>query len=325
MISRQSLEDVRALGEEWIAQLSRAVRGKPTFLRKFLTAWAAGGHVLLEDVPGVGKTTAVKALCRTIKPLRGQRMFQRIQFTPDLLPYDITGVEVFDPARKTFRFQQGPVFTVLLLADEINRAPPKVQSALLEAMEERAVTVGGVTYPLHPLFLVAATQNPSEMEGTFPLPLAQLDRFMLRLSLGYPEPAEESRLILAVSAQPAPAEDLDPRYSLKTVQTVQLLSRQVHVDERLGALIQTVLQRSRTDARVTLGLSPRAGIHWLRAARVWALWQGRDYVIDQDLLDLAVEALAHRLLLRDPDLVAASLIEEWIRDVLETFHRRGVP
>lgn len=316
MIDPKLLEKARAVGRELTDALGLAVRGKPVFLKKLLTVWVAGGHVLIEDVPGVGKTTAVKALAALIKAPARVTLFRRIQFTPDLLPYDITGVDVFSPQRQRFEFQPGPLFAVLVLADEINRATPKVQSALLEAMEERTVTVGNVTRRLHDLFLVAATQNPSDMDGTYPLPQAQLDRFLMRLGVGYPSAEEEERLLGEFSGTDHAIDRLEPRFTLTEVLKLRDLSGQVFVDPKITRIAQRVLDQSRRHPDVRLGLSPRAGIHWLRAARVWALWQGRDYVIDQDLLDLGLDVLTHRLSLVKHHVKAAELIERWVRDAL---------
>ncbi len=315
MIDPQIVSRICDLGREWVATLGLAVRGKATFLRKFLTAWVAGGHVLIEDVPGVGKTTAVKALAASVAGPPGLTLFRRIQFTPDLLPYDITGVDIFSPESRIFEFQEGPLFSVLVLADEINRATPKVQSALLEAMEERTVTVGNTTRRLHPLFLVAATQNPTDMEGTYPLPQAQLDRFAMRLSLGYPEAAEEEKILCDLSARPDTLQRIQPLFDLEEVLQLRGHSENVFVDPRLSAMARKVLQLSRDHPDVSLGLSPRSGIHWFRAARVWALWQGRDFVIDQDLIDLGGDVLAHRLGLARHDVDPQQLVARWIRDV----------
>ena len=244
-------------------------------------------------MPGVGKTTAAKALAR----LTGSD-FRRIQFTPDLLPYDLTGVDVFHPETRTFEFRPGPVFTQIVLADEINRATPKVQSALLEVMEEGQVTVGGVTRTVDPFFLVVATQNPLDLEGTFALPSAQLDRFFLKLGFGYPDPEAERQVWLGDPGHAAP-ETGPPPVTTTDLLALRALLPTVHISPELLALAARVVQRTRTDPGVSLGLSPRAGVHLVRALRAWALLQGRDYAVAQDFRDLALDVWAHRIELRD--------------------------
>jgi len=281
-------------------------------LARLVLAAVVGGHVLVEDVPGVGKTTAAKALAR----LTGSD-FRRIQFTPDLLPYDLTGVDVFHPETSTFEFRPGPVFTQVVLADEINRATPKVQSALLEVMEEGQVTVGGVTRPVDAFFLVVATQNPLDLEGTFPLPSAQLDRFFLKIAFGYPALAAE----LAVwTADPghAPPEAGPPPVTTSELLALRAQTKAIFVSEELLLLAAKVVERTRNDPAVALGLSPRAGVHLVKAMRGWALLQGRGYAVAQDFRDLALDVWAHRLELhdssRDPRAFLEILIgEEMVR------------
>lgn len=273
--------------------LTRIVLGKPGPLARMVLAAVAGGHILVEDVPGVGKTTAAKALAR----LTGSD-FRRIQFTPDLLPYDLTGVDVFHPETRTFEFRPGPVFTQVVLADEINRATPKVQSALLEVMEEGQVTVGGVTRPVDPFFLVVATQNPLDLDGTFPLPSAQLDRFFLKLSFGYPD-AEAERAVWLGDPGHAPPEAGPAPVAPSDLLALRAQVGSVYVSPELLDLAGRVVDRTRTDAAVALGLSPRAGVHLVKALRTWALLQGRDYAVAQDFRDLALDVWAHRLELRD--------------------------
>ena len=273
--------------------LSRVVLGKEEPLARLVLAAVAGGHVLVEDVPGVGKTTAAKALAR----LTGSA-FRRIQFTPDLLPYDLTGVDVFHPETRAFEFRPGPVFTQVVLADEINRATPKVQSALLEVMEESQVTVGGVTRPVDPFFLVVATQNPLDLDGTFPLPSAQLDRFFLKLAFGYPHAEAERDVWLGDPGHAPPEPGPAP---VTPAELLELRSRagSVHVAPELLDLAARVVGRTRTDPSVALGLSPRAGVHLVKALRTWALLHGRGYAVAQDFRDLAADVWAHRLELRD--------------------------
>jgi MoxR-like ATPase len=273
--------------------LSRVVLGKEDPLARLVLAAVAGGHILVEDVPGVGKTTAAKALAR----LTGSN-FRRVQFTPDLLPYDLTGVDVFHPETRTFEFRPGPVFTQVVLADEINRATPKVQSALLEVMEEGQVTVGGVTRPVDPFFLVVATQNPLDLDGTFPLPSAQLDRFFLKLAFGYPAAGAERAVWLGDPGH-APPEPGPPPVTPAELLALRAEISKVHVAPELLDLAARVVERTRTDAAVALGLSPRAGVHLVRALRTWALLHGRAYAVAQDFRDLALDVWAHRLELRD--------------------------
>jgi len=284
-----SLDAPRRLHEA----LARVVLGKEEPLARLVLAAVAGGHILVEDVPGVGKTTAAKALAR----LTGSD-FRRVQFTPDLLPYDLTGVDVFRPETKTFEFRPGPVFTQVVLADEINRATPKVQSALLEVMEEGQVTVGGVTRPVDPFFLVVATQNPLDLDGTFPLPSAQLDRFFLKLAFGYPNAEAERAVWLGDPGHSTPEPGPAP------ISPAQLLGLRaeaalIHVAPEVLELAGRVVDRTRTDPAVSLGLSPRAGVHLVKALRTWALLHGRSYVVAQDFRDLALDVWAHRIELRD--------------------------
>lgn len=284
-----------------IDEMERVIKGKRSFLLTLICAYIAGGHVLLEDYPGLGKTTVAKALAALISMGAGRRRgssFRRIQFTPDLLPYDITGVEVYTPETHRFKFVPGPVFAQVVLADEINRAGPKVQSALLEVMAENQVTVGNKSYPMDALFFVIATQNPLEIEGTYPLPLAQMDRFLMRLSLGYPDMEAEMAILIG-----NPSEQELPR--LKPVCTRQVLLEAREMIDRIYCapeLVETAIEAaslSRNHKNIYLGISPRGTLHLLRAARSLALIQGREYVIDQDFLDLSGPVWGHRLRSRD--------------------------
>ena len=289
-----------ALSRRLVEGLESVIRGKRTVLEHLVTGILAGGHVLIEDVPGLGKTTLAKTVARLISRSRkgSAVVFRRIQFTPDLLPYDITGVDVFDPARKAFVFTPGPVFANVLLADEINRTTPKVQSALLEVMEEGQVTVGGVTRRVDPFFLVVATQNPLDLDGTFPLPSAQLDRFLLKLAFGYPEPLAERAVWLGDPGH-APLVPGPPAVTPADILALRASLASVHVADDILELAGRVVERTRTDPAVALGLSPRAGVHLIKALRTWASLQGRDYVVAQDFRDLALDVWAHRLELRD--------------------------
>ena len=249
------------------------------------------GHLIIEDFPGVGKTTLAKALARSVGC-----EFSRLQFTPDLLPSDVTGVNVFNQRTNEFEFRRGPVFTNLLLVDEINRASPKTQAALLECMQEHQVTVDGVSYLLERPFMVLATQNPIEYEGTYPLPEAELDRFTMRISIGYPQLADEAKMLTEQTVQ-MPLETLEPVVSRDEVQQAIEDAREVFVEESLNRYIVALLRHTRSDPRLYLGASPRAGIALLRVAKARALAEGRDYVSPDDVKAIVAPVLAHRLIL----------------------------
>ncbi len=273
-----------------IEQVEGVVRGKARAIRLVFAALLARGHVLVEDQPGVGKTTLALATARTLG-----LSFQRIQFTSDLLPADILGASVPDPQTGEFRFQKGPIFTHVLLADEINRATPRTQSALLEAMAEGQVTVEGRTFSLPRPFFVMATQNPVDAAGTFPLPHSQMDRFLVRLHLGYPDPRAELE-ILQMGNPMEKARTLKPVLSADDVVALQERASRIRVEESLLAYVTRVAQVLREDPRLTVGLSTRGVIQWVALARAWALLEGRNYVIPEDLRDLAPFVLLHRLL-----------------------------
>ncbi|MCZ2343341.1 MAG: AAA family ATPase [Bacteroidales bacterium] len=269
--------------------------GKPDVIRLAVIALVADGHLLLEDVPGVGKTLLGKAIAKSLGC-----GFQRIQFTPDLLPGDLTGTSVFQQDRGTFTFQPGPVFTQVLLADEINRATLRTQSALLEAMSERQVTVDGVTRPLGPPYLVLATQNPYEFEGTYPLPESQLDRFLLRVKVGYPNRAAE-RAILTQHRVGEPIDQLASVLTPEDVLAVQAAARAVRVEESLTDYLLAIVEASRQHPQIVLGASTRAALAYYRAAQAAALTDGRDYVTPDDVKALAHPVLTHRLITRGWD------------------------
>jgi len=271
--------------------LGRVVHAPDETLRLIVLCLVAEGHAIIEDFPGVGKTMLAKALARSL-----DCRFSRLQFTPDLLPSDVTGVNVFDQRQNAFEFRPGPVFANLLLVDEVNRASPKTQAALLECMEERQVSVDGVTYPLEPPFMVMATQNPIEYEGTYPLPEAQLDRFTMRVSLGYPPLAEEARMLDEQTSEP-PLDSLPAVADALDVLRLVGAARRVYVEESLGRYVVAVLRQTRSDQRLYLGASPRAGIALLRVAKARALSEGRDYVGPDDVKAVAAPVLAHRLIL----------------------------
>ena len=279
------------VGRRIIENVAKVIVGKTTVVEQALATLVAQGHILVEDVPGVGKTTLSKALAISIGC-----SFQRIQFTPDLLPSDVTGISVYNQQSGDFNFRPGPIMSQVVLADEINRATPKTQAALLEAMEEHQVTVDGVTHPLQPPFMVVATQNPIEYEGTFPLPEAELDRFLMRLSLGYPDFAEEMAIIER-QEMTHPIDSLEPVASPAEVVNMQEAAKQVYVDRLVRHYIVTLTEATRSHRDVALGASPRATLGLFRTARALALVQDRDYVVPDDIKMLAPAALSHRIVL----------------------------
>jgi MoxR-like ATPase len=282
-----SLELIRRLEES----VARALVGKPDVVRLAVVGLVARGHLLIEDVPGVGKTTLAAALARSIGV-----GFQRIQFTSDMLPSDILGVSVYQPDKNEFVFKPGPLFTNIVLADEINRTTPKTQSSLLEAMNEAQVSLDHSTYPLPRPFMVLATQNPLEYEGTHPLPESQLDRFLLRIRIGYPELPDEKAILRGEAA--APLEGLDPVLGIDDVLWLQDEADRVRAEESLLDYVMALVAATRSSPLLALGVSPRGSLALLRAARAHALADGRDYLVPDDVKRLAVPALAHRVLLR---------------------------
>jgi MoxR-like ATPase len=291
--------------------VARVVHAPEDTLRFSVLTLISEGHLIIEDFPGVGKTMLAKALARSI-----DCSFSRIQFTPDLLPSDVTGVNVFDQRTNEFEFRPGPVFANILLVDEINRASPKTQAALLECMQENQVTVDGVSYPLGRPFMVLATQNPIEYEGTYPLPEAQLDRFTMRLAIGYPQLQEEARMLSEQTSAP-PLESLEPVASAAEINEVIEEAQRVYVEESVNRYVVALLRHTRGDERLYLGASPRAGIALLRVAKALALSEGREYVLPDDVKAVATPVLAHRLILgpeaRASGLSAADLIAETVQ------------
>ena len=284
--------DVQTVGVRILDELERAVVGKRDALELILLSLLADGHVLIEDLPGVGKTLIARSFAQVCS-----MEFARVQFTPDLMPADITGGSVYDQRTVSFTFIPGPVFTNILLADEINRAPAKTQAALLEAMEERQVTLEGETRPLAPPFLVFATQNPIEYEGTYPLPEAQLDRFLVRISLGYLDPADESELLLARARRRRELVELEAVCDGDTLRELQAMVEEVHLSESVAAYAVSLVRATRDSPQLSLGASPRGSLALMKLARARAALHGRDFVKPDDVKQIAVPALAHRLTL----------------------------
>lgn len=290
--------------------VEQVIVGKRAVIERTLVAMLAGGHALFEDVPGVGKTVLARSLARSIGC-----DFSRLQFTPDLLPSDVTGVSIYDQKTGEFRFRQGPVFTHILLADEINRATPRTQSSLLEAMEEHQVTVDGFTYPLPQPFMVIATENPIEYEGVYPLPESQLDRFLIRQSIGYPDAVSEKEVVRRQLLR-HPLEDLQPVATAADIVALQALTARCHLDDSLYDYALALVEATRQLETLFLGSSPRGTLALMRCAQALATLRGRDFVEPDDLKELAVPILAHRVLLapeaRMGDLKTTDLIQELV-------------
>lgn len=294
------------------SELNRIIRGKADVIRHLLTAFVAGGNILLDDVPGVGKTTLAKALARLV-----DAKFSRIQFTPDLLPADITGTSIYNPSTGQFQFRPGPVFTNILLADEINRASPRTQSALLECMCEHQVSPDGQSRILEAPFMVIATQNPIEYQGTYPLPEAQLDRFAMRLTLGYPD-EEAEREMLYDRRHIDPLESLKHEISCQEVLDLQADMKKVGMEASVSAYLLTIVQSTRRDARLTLGASPRAAIRLADCSRSLALISGREFVLPDDVRELAPLVLSHRLVVDAKTRYAGVSAQEIVAEIVQS-------
>jgi len=306
-----SLEQINPIIEQILMNIEKVMIGKRNVAELSLVAMLSEGHVLLEDVPGVGKTMMVRALAKSVNA-----NFRRIQFTPDLLPSDVTGVSIYNPKEMEFQFRPGPLMGNIILADEINRTSPKTQSALLEAMEEASVTIDGITHYLDKPFFVMATQNPIEYEGTYPLPEAQLDRFLLKMKMGYPDHLEEME-ILNRAEKVSPIEKLNPVIHLDGLRDLQLEVKEVFVDETIKRYIVELVNRTRGHNRIYLGASPRGSIALMKAAQAYAFIYGRKYVLPDDIQYLAPFVLSHRIILKSEAKFEGITAEDIIYSIVE--------
>jgi MoxR-like ATPase len=309
---------IQETGDRVLANVERVIVGKHHEVRLALVALLCRGHLLIEDVPGTGKTVLAKAIARSLGS-----SFRRIQFTPDLLPSDVSGLSIYNQKTQEFEFRPGPIFSQIVLADEINRATPKTQSALLECMEERQATIDGTTYPMPDPFLVIATQNPIEYEGTFALPEAQLDRFMLRLRLGYPQPIEEI-VILDEQKRAHPIDALEAVLTADDLREMQTAVREIYVDSTVSDYIVRLVNGTRNHPDVYLGASPRGSIALYRAGQALAGLLGRDYVIPDDVKALAEPALAHRLIIKTSSSIHDVQSGQVVRELLEATAIEGI-
>jgi MoxR-like ATPase len=303
---------VASLFDAIVDNVDRAIKGNTLAIRYTVTCLIAGGHLLIEDVPGVGKTSLGKAVAASM-----DSQHRRIQFTSDMLPSDVTGVSIFDRNTNSFEFRPGPIFANIVLGDEINRTPPKTQSALLEAMEERQVTVEGTTYPLPNPFMVIATQNPQEHDGTYPLPISQLDRFLMRIHLGYPDPAEEVGL-LGTHGTVDPVDALQPVVTSSDIVDLIDRAKQVHCSPALQRYLVDLANATRSHPAVLIGMSPRATLALQRASRAWALLHGRDFVLPDDVKALMLPVVGHRVELRTARSGGREQVAALISEILDT-------
>ncbi len=310
-LSPADVATIQAVAERLHASVEGVIVGKSDVVRLALVAILCEGHILLEDVPGVGKTTMAKAIARSL-----DCTFRRIQFTPDLMPSDITGINFYNQKLGEFQFREGPLFAQVVLADEINRATPRTQSALLEAMEERQLTVEGVTSQLPRPFLVMATQNPVELEGTFPLPEAQLDRFLVRLKLGYPDEDGEDEILARLESE-SPLDAVQPVVEPAELMRLAAALNRLHVDPSIRRYAVRIVQETRRDAAFELGASPRASLALFRTARAMAAVSGRDYVLPDDVKAMAPHVLPHRVILSTQARLRGRDAEELVADVLQ--------
>ncbi len=305
------IEEVSLKCKRILEEVGKVIVGKEEVVEKLLLAVLSDGHVLIEDYPGLAKTLMAKTLAKTLGC-----EFRRVQFTPDLLPADITGTYVFNQKTMEFELRKGPVFTNILLADEINRAPPKTQSALLEAMQEKQVTIDGTTYRLKKPFIVIATQNPIEYEGVYPLPEAQIDRFLMKLRIGFPERGEEIEILKRRLAWKSDVIEVDEVVDTDTLIEMQKAVEEVYVDDKVLEYIVDITRATREHPRVELGVSPRGTVFLMKLSRAKAALEGRDYVIPDDVKYVAVEALAHRLILKTELWIKGVKAEQVVKEII---------